>query len=651
MGRRERPLAPGPLYDFAYDLRELRARTGLTYRELSREAGYTHSALSAAASGNCLPTADVLRGYVRACGGDTAAWEERRSQLLAELRRTSPGLLPAAAPEPECAVPPPGGPGEREAATVTLGELTAADPREIGPAVLAARLGAGAMGQVYLGRTASGEPAVVKVVRAELAGDQGFRNRFRREAEALAKVRSRFVARVTGTGPEAERPWLATAYTPALTLAEAVETGGPLPLRAVGQLASALASALAAMHRVGVVHRDLKPSNVLLTERGVQVIDFGVAHLADGADLSATGARLGNAAYMAPEQAAGTGVTPAADVFALGGLLAFALTGQPPFGEGRAEAVLYRIIHDDPDLSAVDKALASVDNNSGGLGSLIRACLDKDPARRPIPAAIADGYPPAASPPGPGWLPAAVTGLISRRATSAEQALARLPSPRPQTRRKTSVTFRRVRFGLAPLILAGTIIIINTILMSAQTPTVSLPPPSHHPSAPMHPPRTAPGVPVPRPAAPHLLGTPDYQDYCRATDQGHLEHLAGRYAYGWHCSGVTKAVGDGTQAVCAWTFRDLHLPASQITTRITSFYAAQPWQCWQVTRQLSPPNWDGYCRAYLHQVATHTSNVYGWACAGGFLLNPAAVCEWTNHTTTISRFRYFYNPSSWECWA
>jgi len=101
MGRRERPLTPGPLHDFARDLRELRAGTGHTYRALGRIAGYAPSALSAAASGDSLPTPEVLRAYVRACGGDAASWEERRRQLAALLSHTDPGLPSEVPPVPQ----------------------------------------------------------------------------------------------------------------------------------------------------------------------------------------------------------------------------------------------------------------------------------------------------------------------------------------------------------------------------------------------------------------------------------------------------------------------------------------------------------------------------------------------------------------------
>ncbi len=483
MGRRERPLSPGPLHDFAYDLRELRAATGLTYRALERKAGYSASALSAAASGDALPTLNVLLAYVQACGGHPDVWEERWHALAATLSRTHPALVPdgeprSGGPVPAAAMPSPGRPREegvaREDLTAQaepsaeragpgaqpgpdepatpwpldglapldghappdgLAPLGGHDPRQIGMVVLAARLGAGTMGQVYLGRTPAGDAVAVKVIRAELADDATFRRRFRREARALGEIRSPYTAALAASDTEAARPWLATAYVPALSLEEAVAAAGPLPPQAVGQLAGVISRALAATHAAGLVHRDLKPSNVLLTADSAQVIDFGIARAAEGSRLTAAGAHAagahaGSAAFMAPEQAAGAPAGLAADVFALGSLLAYAMTGTPPFGEGRADAVAYRIVHQAPDLAAVT-TLTSAAGDLDDLRDLIHACLDKNPAHRPVPDAIPGRYPSAASAPGPGWLPAVLSARIAQRGAAALSSLAASAEPRP----------------------------------------------------------------------------------------------------------------------------------------------------------------------------------------------------------------------------
>ncbi|MEU2427086.1 helix-turn-helix domain-containing protein [Streptomyces sp. NPDC007851] len=255
MGRRERELEQGPLFEFATDLRQLRAQAGMTYRALAGRAGYSASALSAAANGESLPSLDVTRAYVGACGGDEAEWERRWRDLAADLRRTHPGLLPDPVTDAAAEVesqPVPAADDEREGADGPA-PLSADDPRRIGPVALAARLGAGAMGRVYLGRTADGEPVAVKAVRPELAEDCVFRHRFRRELQTLRGLTGPFTGRLVDgdAEPASGPPWLATAFTPALTLAEAVDSHGPLPPQAGVRIAAALATALTDMHAPG----------------------------------------------------------------------------------------------------------------------------------------------------------------------------------------------------------------------------------------------------------------------------------------------------------------------------------------------------------------------------------------------------------------
>ncbi|WP_455713746.1 protein kinase domain-containing protein [Streptomyces uncialis] len=239
------------------------------------------------------------------------------------------------------------------------------------------------MGQVYLGRSPGGRLVAVKTVHAHLAGDAHFRARFRREAAAARAVTGAFTAAVVDADPDSPLPWLATAYLPGVTLRRTVAVGGPLAPAAVLALGGALAEALRDIHAAGLVHRDLKPSNVLVTGDGPRVIDFGIARVTDGTHpgLTGTGAMIGTPGYMAPEQIAeGTPVTPATDVFALGAVLAYAASGRAPFGAGNAAVLLYRAVHDEPDLDGVPWA--------AGLRALVADCLRKEPARRPAPAEI-----------------------------------------------------------------------------------------------------------------------------------------------------------------------------------------------------------------------------------------------------------------------
>ncbi|MFK0288708.1 serine/threonine protein kinase [Streptomyces sp. NPDC090499] len=273
--------------------------------------------------------------------------------------------------------------GLSDAELVVLGArpLTPDDPVRVGRYRLAAVLGAGGMGRVYLG-WADGRYVAVKVIRPELATSAQFRRRFAHELAAVSRLDTAFTAALVDAEPDANRPWLATQYVPGVPLEDAVEADGPLQEAAVWRLAAGVATALQGIHDAGIIHRDLKPSNVILDPDGLKVIDFGVAHAADLSQLTVTGQHVGTPSYMAPEQAR-TGVTgPAADIFALGGLLTFAATGKPPFGEGTTTEVLFRVVHEPPDLSGLEET-------DPHLRTLVEQCLQKDPKQRPNAAAVA----------------------------------------------------------------------------------------------------------------------------------------------------------------------------------------------------------------------------------------------------------------------
>ncbi|MFG1694833.1 serine/threonine-protein kinase [Nonomuraea sp. NPDC049309] len=284
------------------------------------------------------------------------------------------------------------------------------DPRKIGPYELHARLGQGGMGQVFLGRSPGGRLVAVKVVRPDLAEDADFRRRFADEVAAARKVGGAFTAPVIDADTEAGLPWLATAYVPGPSLHQAVADRGPLPLESVAVLGAALAEGLAAVHASGIVHRDLKPANVLLAEDGPRLIDFGIARALDATSTTHTSTVLGTAAFMSPEQARAEKAGPAADVFSLGCVLGFAATGQSPFGTGPVHAVVYRVVHEEPDLSGVPEPLAA----------LITACLAKDPAARPALESLRDdlaALSPRRTEPSAGRLPADLTQVIAQNAT------------------------------------------------------------------------------------------------------------------------------------------------------------------------------------------------------------------------------------------
>ena len=252
-------------------------------------------------------------------------------------------------------------------------ELQPGDPETIGPYRLAGRLGQGGMGQVFLGVSPGGRPVAVKVIRAELAADPQFRVRFGREVAAARKVSGVFTAMVVDADTDGPVAWLATAYVPGPSLAEAVDRHGPLPEASLLALAAGLTESLEAIHDAGVVHRDLKPSNVLLAEDGPRVIDFGISRAAESTALTQTGLVIGSPGFMSPEQAMGGEVGPPSDIFSLGAVLAFAATGRGPFGSGTTVTLLYRVVHEAPDLDRVPATVRP----------LIERCLAKDPARRP----------------------------------------------------------------------------------------------------------------------------------------------------------------------------------------------------------------------------------------------------------------------------
>lgn len=247
------------------------------------------------------------------------------------------------------------------------------DPRVVGSFRLHRRLGAGGMGVVYLGSDKRGQRVALKLIRPELAEDQEFRSRFAREVSAAARIRGGCTARLVAADLEADRPWLATQYVPGPSLYDKVGAEGPLSAAEVARIGAALADGLVAVHEAGVVHRDLKPSNILLSPKGPRIIDFGIAWATGASTLTHVGTAVGSPGFLSPEQVRGAAVTPATDVFALGATLAYAVTADSPFGQGSSEVMLYRVVHEEPDLRGVPAALAH----------LVQSCLAKDPEDRP----------------------------------------------------------------------------------------------------------------------------------------------------------------------------------------------------------------------------------------------------------------------------
>ncbi|SFX87800.1 serine/threonine protein kinase [Streptomyces atratus] len=289
--------------------------------------------------------------------------------------------------------------------------LEAGEPLSIGAYRLLGRLGAGGMGRVYLGRSAGGRTVAVKVVHPHFALDEQFRARFRREVDAARRIGAQWTAPVLDADPDAPIPWVATGYVAGPPLSAAVAEHGPLPENAVRTLGAGLGEALAAVHEQGVIHRDVKPSNVLLALDGPRLIDFGIAHaIGATASLTSTGVSVGSPGYMAPEQIRGTDISGAADVFSLGAVLAYAATGTSPFLGDSSAVLLYKVVHEEPELGELE----------GDLRELVAGCLEKEPEDRPTPMELARRLAPggAAALVAAGWLPGPLVREVSQAAVA-----------------------------------------------------------------------------------------------------------------------------------------------------------------------------------------------------------------------------------------
>ncbi|MFI9047105.1 protein kinase [Streptomyces sp. NPDC053427] len=350
--------------------------------------------------------------------------------------------------------------------------LEAGDPRRIGSIPLAGRLGAGGMGRVYLG-VREGRYVAVKQLLPSVVGEDGdFLRRFGHELDNLSRLPAEATAPLLASDRTALPPWFATAYVPGLTLREAVELHGrPLPAHALWLLLRETAAGLAAVHGLDMVHRDLKPSNIMLTLDGLTLIDFGIARAAEQSQLTRTGMAVGTPAYMAPEQASTSRrLSGATDVFALGSVLAYAACGRPPFGDESGHGVLYRIVHEEPDLEPLWELEPE-------LAEVVASCLDKDPEGRPTAAELLERAGQRGPFTAPLW-PAAITECLSERAafaadvqkidlptaplTEAQPEPETAPEPKPGTTSRPARPERperrrrtRILLALIPIVVAG----------------------------------------------------------------------------------------------------------------------------------------------------------------------------------------------------
>ncbi|GAA1916680.1 hypothetical protein GCM10009716_27300 [Streptomyces sodiiphilus] len=281
--------------------------------------------------------------------------------------------------------------------------LRPSDPSRIDVYRLQRRLSGGGPGvQVYLARSPGGAMVTVRTIGGHWACDPGFRTRFTRETAAARAVRHPFIVPVIAADAlAATHPgclWLASPYLPEPSLTTVVQRNGALPRRSVQALGAMLADALATVHRAEMIHGDVAPDKVLLTGDGPRLTGLGIGGAQQEMALAGGGTEgdAGATCYLlSPERAAADppGPGPAADIFALGCVLAYASSGRPPFRSGSTETVRNRLRFDAADLADVPRSLLEV----------VQACLARAPEVRPTAAELHRELTTGAE--GDGWLP------------------------------------------------------------------------------------------------------------------------------------------------------------------------------------------------------------------------------------------------------
>ena len=348
--------------------------------------------------------------------------------------------------------------------------------------VLMALLGRGGMGVVWrardvvLGREVAVKELVLPPAMAEAERGPA-QARVLREARAAARLNHPGAVTLYDVVRDRGGTFIVMELVEAPTLAELVRADGPLPPERVAGIGAQVAGALEAAHAAGIVHRDVKPANVMVPERGVaKLADFGVASLQGDPQLTSTGLVIGSPAYMAPEQARGEESGPAADFWALGATLFYAVEGEPPFDRGSSIATLAAVVNDRP----------RVPRRAGALAPLVGALLAKDPNARPsgpkvrawldwllivapsaAPPAVTPGTDPSRRPQEmPAFEPDQDQALAPPRSAPVQRPTRQLLPPAPPVPRRAG---RRVLGAVALLLIGVVSLLLFGILVARVT--------------------------------------------------------------------------------------------------------------------------------------------------------------------------------------
>ena len=242
------------------------------------------------------------------------------------------------------------------------------------------RIGAGGMAEVWRGHDrVLNRTVAIKTLLPQFARDASFVDRFRREAQAAARLNHPGIVSVYDSGTDGDTPYIVMEFIEGRTLADYLASGKTVPPMKAAEIAKDIAEALAVAHAQGVIHRDIKPANVMVTREGkVLVMDFGIARLISGPETAPqTSAVLGTASYLSPEQAQGQPVDARTDIYALGVVLYEMLTGRPPFTGDSPMAIAYKQVNATP--PAPSSANPDVPPE---LDAVVMRALSKNPANR-----------------------------------------------------------------------------------------------------------------------------------------------------------------------------------------------------------------------------------------------------------------------------